>query len=247
MRLTEQQEEYLVDLAAENLTSRAIANKLNKKFGLHIIGPRVTEYRKKHKLYNSRLLTEEQQSFVRAHCKGSNYKAITALLNAEFQLNLKVQQVANFMKRKKITTGCPYRWKKGQPSHNKGQKVTKATYDKMTKTMFAKGNAPWNKVPIGTERRTTEGYLRVKVGEPNQWVFKHRLVWEQHNGPVPKGYNIMFADQDKSNCNIENLLLISKAEQKILQNMKLVHSGTECVKTGLLIAKLACKIKEKRK
>ncbi|MGP0074877.1 MAG: HNH endonuclease signature motif containing protein [Bryobacteraceae bacterium] len=37
-------------------------------------------------------------------------------------------------------------------------------------------------------------------------------VWEQHRGPIPPGHIVVFKDRDRSNCAIENLELISKAE-----------------------------------
>lgn len=34
----------------------------------------------------------------------------------------------------------------------------------------------------------------------------HRVVWEYHNGPIPKGYHIHHIDGDRSNNQLENLL-----------------------------------------
>lgn len=40
----------------------------------------------------------------------------------------------------------------------------------------------------------------------------HRDVWEHHNGPIPKGYDIHHLDNDKTNCDIANLELLPKSE-----------------------------------
>lgn len=40
----------------------------------------------------------------------------------------------------------------------------------------------------------------------------HRVVWEFHNGTIPKGYHIHHIDHNTSNNNIENLELIEGKE-----------------------------------
>lgn len=42
----------------------------------------------------------------------------------------------------------------------------------------------------------------------------HRIVWEYHNGPVPKGYHIHHVDGDRSNNNIENLTCITARDHE---------------------------------
>ncbi len=64
--------------------------------------------------------------------------------------------------------------------------------------------------PIGTES-IKEGKIRVKVGE-KAWRYKHHLVWEEAHGPMPEGHVICFADNNGLNCELSNLLLLSKEE-----------------------------------
>lgn len=45
---------------------------------------------------------------------------------------------------------------------------------------------------------------------------KHRLIWEQHFGEIPKGYEIHHIDGNTHNNNIENLQLISSVEHRSL-------------------------------
>ena len=68
------------------------------------------------------------------------------------------------------------------------------------------------------ERITRDGYIEVKTAEPNVFELKHRLVWIEHNGEIPPGYNIQFKDGDKQNICIENLYMISRSEQMKTQN-----------------------------
>lgn len=110
------------------------------------------------------------------------------------------------------------RFPKGHVSHNKGKKMPPEIYAKCQPTMFKKGNSPHNHREVGSERVNVYGYREVKVAEPNRWRLKHRIIWEEVNGEIPKGYNVQFKNHDSLDCRIENLYLISKAEQMKTEN-----------------------------
>ena len=101
---------------------------------------------------------------------------------------------------------------------NKGKKVSPQIYAKMQPTMFKKGQTPVNHRDVGSERVNVYGYIEIKVAEPNRWRLKHRVIWEQVNGSIPKGYNVQFKNHNRQDCRIENLYLISKAEQMAKEN-----------------------------
>lgn len=115
-----------------------------------------------------------------------------------------------------IVSGIDTRFKKGHVSATKGVKLTPEQYERCKKTFFKKGNVPHNKLKVGDEVVTTDGYLKVKVAEPNKWVAKQRLVWEQYKGKIPKGYKVTFLDKNRLNCNIENLVLVTAGESLTL-------------------------------
>lgn len=84
---------------------------------------------------------------------------------------------------------------------------------------YKSGREADNTLPIGTERVNKQGYTLVKVADTkgehgnsqtyhDNWKFKQVLVWEQHYGPVPDGYNVIFLDGDRSNFDIGNLSCI---------------------------------------
>jgi hypothetical protein len=89
---------------------------------------------------------------------------------------------------------------------------------------------------IGTEK-TQKGYLKIKVST-NVWREKHILVWEAANGQIPKGHVVLFADRNKSNMNLDNLLLVSRRELAVMDKKHLIFSDAEKTKCGLLIAKI---------
>lgn len=100
-------------------------------------------------------------------------------------------------------------FKKGHVPSNKGKKwdeiMSKEKQESSRSTCFKKGQQTWNHKPVGYERKTRVGYWEVKVAEPRTFKAKHRILWEQHHGPIPKGTNIVFIDGNPDNITIENL------------------------------------------
>lgn len=108
-------------------------------------------------------------------------------------------------------------YQKGQEPFNKGKKwkefMTRQGMRNSRKTQIKKGAVPPNHKPVGYERVSKDGYIEVKVGEGlRQFRLKHRVVWEQHYGPIPKGYNVEFKNRDKKDLRPENLVLRTRKE-----------------------------------
>ena len=111
-----------------------------------------------------------------------------------------------------------HRFQKGMIPANKGKKMPPDLYAKCQPTMFKKGQPSINKRPVGSERINVDGYIEVKVADPNRWRLKHRVVWEQTNGPILPGYNVQFRNGNRTDCRLENLYLIHHREQFMTQN-----------------------------
>lgn len=140
---------------------------------------------------------------------------MSAVYNYAFSLNLKkdpsframeLQRQADRLKK----NGVRHRFLKGQTPHNKGKKMDPAVYEKVKHTMFKKGQFAINWKPDGSERIDEDGYTKVKIN--GKYVSKHTYIWEQVNGPLPKGHAIVFKDRNKTNFNIENLECITRQE-----------------------------------
>ena len=110
------------------------------------------------------------------------------------------------------------RFQKGSVPLNKGKKVSPEVYSKIQPTMFKKGSTPVNHRDVGAERVNVDGYIEIKVSEPNTWRLKHRVMWEQVNGTIPMGYNVQFKNHNPQDCRIENLYLICRADQLAKEN-----------------------------
>lgn len=184
--------------------------------------------------------TEEQKSFLKENCSGTSYSELTDIFNNEFNLDLSLTKIQGAMKRYGLKNGLDRRFKKGDIPFNKGKKGIRVSPG----TEFKKGHIPKNYLPVGSERITKDGYLEVKIKKPNVWKLKHRIVWEKENGPVPKGFVVIFSDQDKTNISIDNLLVVSRRELAVMNHEKLIYDNSDLTKTGKNIASLKIKIND---
>ena len=184
--------------------------------------------------------TDEEKEYLASIVKDSTYKEITEKMNDKFEYDFSEGQIKGAMARYKLATGTGGYFKKGSTPWNKGLKG----YIGANKTSFKKGTIPPNQVPIGTESITKGGYIKVKVGEPNKWKLKQRYIYEQHYGEIPNNYNIIFADGNKMNFDIDNLIAVSKSEMLILNNNNLRFEDKELTKVGVNIAKVIDKAKK---
>lgn len=135
------------------------------------------------------------------------------------------------------------RFKKGNIPATKGKRLSQEVYEKIRPTMYKKGHTPVNRREVGSERVSRDGYVEVKVAEPNKWMLKHRVVWEQANGPIPKGHNIQFRNGDKTDIRLENLYIISRQEQLLTENCMRAKYPEELQQIIMLKAALKRKIK----
>ena len=111
------------------------------------------------------------------------------------------------------------RFQKGHVPANKGKKMRPEVYARCAPTMFKPGQRPPLWRPVGSERINVDGYVEVKVSDqPPKWGLKHRIVWEQANGPIPPGCNIQFKNHITTDCRLENLYLISRQAQLATEN-----------------------------
>lgn len=141
------------------------------------------------------------------------------------------------------------RIKKGNVPSNKGKPMLPHVYEKAKATMFKKGNVPHNTAlsdgvivtrqdhPERNGGRPTK-YIRLALGK---WQPLSNYNWEQKFGKVPAGYCIAFIDKNSLNCTLENLELISRAEN---MRRNTIHNYPDEIKTVIrTIAKLNKTIK----
>ena len=187
--------------------------------------------------------TEEEKEYLKEIVKGHTYNELKELMSKKFKFDYTINQIKGALNRYSLNTGLTGRFPKGHIPANKGKKgLTGAN-----KGSFYKGQPSINLRPVGSERVTRDGYVEVKVKDPDVWRLKHSVIWEKENGPVPKGHAIMFADGNKQNFDINNLLLVSRAQLLFMVTKKLRKNDIELTKAGLNVAKIYEKLSEIKK
>lgn len=194
-----------------------------------------------------KLFSKEQEDYIRSIAKGIGNKELTEAVNKKFGLNITQTQMKSFKTNHKISSGLTGYFRKGIAPSNKGKKMSPQQYEKCKATMFRKGHTPSNHRPVGSERINVEGYIEIKVAEPNKWKPKHRTVWEAAHGKVKKGMKIIFLDGDKLNVDLDNLAEVTSEELLILNKQKLEGSGKEIMKCRVTMAKIEKKTRERKK
>ncbi len=139
--------------------------------------------------------------------------------------------------------GVKSRYNKGQEPENKGKPMSKDLYEKCKPTMFKKGNEPHNTNYDEHERLSKDGYIEIRIRK-GKYVLKHRHIWEQSNGKVPKGFIVVFKDRNHQNITLENFELISREEN--MQRNTIHRFPAELKSTIRLVNKLKRTINEKQ-
>lgn len=142
-----------------------------------------------------------------------------SIYNKAYQLGLKRSETYLASEhacrlRRENNPGTGTRFQKGQTSWNKG--ISFHSGGRSAETQFAPGTMPHNHVPIGSERITRDGIRQRKThddGPPQRrWKSVHMILWEDLHGPVPPGHIVVFRDRNTANIEIDNLELITRAE-----------------------------------
>lgn len=194
-----------------------------------------------------RLFTAEQEEFIRSNVKGIGNEELTDMVNAQFGLNITKKQMKQWKNNHHVSSGLTGRYEKGHVPDNKGKKMSKEQYGKCKRTMFRKGNIPHNHRPIGSERINVSGYTEVKVEEPNKWRPKYQVVWEREYGKIPKHHVIIFADGNKQNFDLDNLVCVSRQELIRLNKNQMTLTNKEVTQAYIGIVKLQIAIADKKK
>ena len=240
----------------EEVRGPALTDAFNEKFGLKQSFNAIRSVLRNHRFRCGRksgfvkgersvLFTKEQVAFIKEQYKTYSHKELTVEFNKVFKTEIKASQLRSFVHNQGINSGRNGQFGKGHVSWNKGVKG----YMGPNKTSFKKGSVPPNRLPLWSERITVDGYVEIKIDEPNpyvpgqmtRWKLKHLYLWIKENGPLPEGHILTFLDGDKTNCETENLLLISRKINAYLNHNSLSDLTGEHKLSAILLAKVAQK------
>ena len=188
----------------------------------------------------SRRYPEGFEEFIRKVSWEKHLPELHKIVTAKFGDILTQEQLKSFLARKRIIRFENHgKFEKGHVPANKGKKMPAAVYEKSKHTMFKKGHQPANRREVGSERINVEGYIEIKVAEPSRWQLKHRVVYENyHNVKLKSTDVVIFLDGDKQNFGIENLALIDRGINLIMNHEGMRFADAEITRTEVNIARL---------
>lgn len=195
--------------------------------------------------------TKEEKEFMKSYVPGHSHKEIREKFFKRFGYIPCKCFPSSYIKNNGLSTGRSGRFKKGHVPVNKGKKMPKELYEKCKPTMFKAGSIPANTMPIGTEKKLTDGYIWIKVNDlpkvkkQENWIQKHRVVYEKHYGKIPEGHVVIFLDRNRENFDPENLAAIKRSELARLNKQGLIYDDTNLTKVGIGIVRLSSKILER--
>ena len=248
--LTPEMHKFVVE-NVKGKTTRELTMLINAKFGTAFVESQVKNYKNRYKLRSetpgghvkgspSKVFPAEIKKYIKDNHVGIGIADMAEQLNMKFGTNYKYSQIRAYYKNHGLKCGIDCRFKKGLIPVNKGKKGIRLSPE----TEFEKGHTPHNTLPVGTELIKADGYIWVKVADPNKWRQKHRIIWEDANGEIPDKHIILFADGNRLNTELDNLRLVSRKKLSILNKRKLISPDPDATDVGINVANVYLKIHE---
>lgn len=245
--------EYCKELSAQFIPLEQQIKLCEQKFGIPVAYYSFLSWRNRNHIAIKSRWTHELKEFVRIQITMYTFNEVARMVRTKFNWpSVTGQTIKSAVARYGFSSGRTGYFKKGHVPHNKGKKPSDETLKKMSATWFSKGHRPSNELPIGAQIYSHDGYLMQKISDDLRvskkfrWKPVHHIVWEQVNGPIPDGHVVIFLDGNKSNFSIDNLQLVSRAENASMNYWGLRFDNAELTKTGLAITKLKQAVNKKR-
>lgn len=163
----------------------------------------------------------DELEFIRSVARWNRVEAHGAFCQKFGRDDVSLTNFNALCKRKGWLTGRTGRFEGGQAPHNKGKPCEPGKggrHANARRTQFRKGGVPQNIRPLWSERLGKNGYIEMKVplrnpytGHSTRFMHKHRYLWEQANGPLPKGMALKCLDGDIHNTAPSNWEAIPRA------------------------------------
>lgn len=191
-----------------------------------------------------RKTVEQQEWIIKNKDFYKNYNQLTDEFNNKFGTNIKMSSIYNFLRCKGLIeiqnesyklTYCEMDFLKS--------KVKDMPFSQLTNEFNKKFNKKYSRrriehicfnngfyrngkhLSVGSETKICNGkYTMVKVksfGDRNErWQLKHRKIYEDNFGEIPKDKVVFFLDGNTQNLDISNLYLTEKRIVYLLRNNK---------------------------
>lgn len=257
---------------APKMRDEELARECNKVLGTSFTAGKMKAFRGNHgyKNYKKQWTKEEywqhqtrypqgMYEFIRDNSWGVSSKEMAEMVNEKFGTDWTATGMKQFRQRHGIKSGVTGWYQKGHAPGNKGKKLEEYVgeeraaeiRERIAPTQFKKGEAPMNELPVGSIVVNSQGY-KLRKRQMNgtlweRWEFLHRAVWVENYGPIPDGMMVIFRDNDRLNCDISNLTLVSKSENAALNKLGLRSEDPDLTDTGINLVRLRLAVKNRRK
>ncbi len=191
--------------------------------------------------YNS--WTIEEEEFIRNNYHMLTSAQIASALNRRKLLvknkiySMGLRLPATIVQQRKVNG----QFKKGGTPFNKGLKGVHYS----PASEFKKGHLPGNTKYDGCITIRTDHYnrrakkykwIRLSLGK---WELLHRVIWQQAYGKIPKRKILYFKNGDTLDCRLENLMLLTRKEQVLLNGKNRVRIMKEYTAAGFTDRQIA--------
>lgn len=176
--------------------------------------------------------TQQMLEWLESNQAGISRQELADRFNKQFDMSVGYGSIKNLCARKKWISGITGQKVKGETPWNKG--VT--GYMGANTTSFKEGRKPYNQRSIDSKRTCSkDGYILVKVAEPNVWRGSHIVTWESVNGKLPDNHCIRFLDNDRTNCKIENLICVNRAVNAVINRHNPANSKNPEINQAIIL------------
>ena len=172
--------------------------------------------------------TEREIEYLKKHYPSSSAKEVGKALDRTARaVSVKAAKLGIRSERRLESNSGSF--KKGHTPWNKGRRVIV----KNQHTWFKKGQKVWSEKPVGTiwvrkEKEVLYKFIKTEAGIKRY----SRVIWEQHHGKIPKGNIIRYKDGNTLNCDIDNLLCVSRKEHARMNARPKKTAKTKAIKAA---------------
>ena len=174
--------------------------------------------------------TDTELDYLRQIVKDRYIFEIAELMSIKFNYEFRKSQIKSIMAKHKITNNMKHKVPKGTEPWNKNLKIGNSHIHNLKNT--------------GDEYISSSGFTMMKLDNPIRWVQKHRYLYEQTFGEIPKDKVLIFLDGNKQNLNLDNLKCITRKQLIKMNQNGLFYDNAELTEAGSELASLMLKINE---
>jgi hypothetical protein len=211
--------------------------------------------------------SSEETKYLKRTVKGRSYLEINTLFNERFGLSMSISTLKGKIKRMGLVNGKRHNYTPDEILFLK-RNFIECKFSELTKRFNKHFGLAFSEdrikafchrlnlrnpktgmqdMEIGAENFfNNKKFVKIRIRQKDErrlktsetWKAIHILIWEKNHGPIPKGHVVIFADGNRLNYSLDNLLLISKAEFLMMNFFHLFSSNPELTKTGILLVRL---------